>query len=88
MRQLVHTDSAFTLRVYAHSMSGGAGERERLKELACYEAFGETRSGSKATAATPPFQPNGSRDSGHRIDGHPGSLRVADPGSNAAEYRL
>jgi integrase len=42
MRQLGHTDSAFTLRVYAHSMSGGAGERERLKELACYEAFGET----------------------------------------------
>lgn len=42
MRQLGHTDSAFTLRVYAHSMSGGAGERERLKELARYEAFGET----------------------------------------------
>jgi len=42
MRQLGHTDSAFTLRVYAHSMRGGAGERERLKELAGYEEFGET----------------------------------------------
>jgi hypothetical protein len=42
MRQLGHTDSAFTLRVYAHSMNGGTGERERLKELACYKAFDET----------------------------------------------
>jgi hypothetical protein len=43
MRQLGHTDSAFTLRAYAHSMSGGAGKRERLKELADgYDPFGET----------------------------------------------
>ncbi len=46
MRQLGHTDSAFTLRVYAHSMSGGAGERERLIELADgYDPFGETSLG-------------------------------------------
>lgn len=42
MRQLGHTDPAFTLRVYAHSMSGGPGERERLEELACCQAFGKT----------------------------------------------
>jgi len=34
MRQLGHTDPAFTLRVYAHSMVGGPDERERLRELA------------------------------------------------------
>lgn len=34
MRQLGHTDPAFTLRAYAHSMSRGAGERERLRALA------------------------------------------------------
>ena len=31
MRQLGHTDPAFTLRVYAHSMSGGTDERGRLR---------------------------------------------------------
>lgn len=42
MRQLGHTDPAFTLRVYAHSMGAGADERERLCELADgYEAVGE-----------------------------------------------
>jgi integrase len=34
MRQLGHTDPAFTLRAYAHSMSRDAGERERLRALA------------------------------------------------------
>ncbi len=34
MRQLGHTDPAFTLRAYAHSMSRDAGERERLRTLA------------------------------------------------------
>lgn len=34
MRQLGHTDPAFTLRVYAHSMSGGFEGRKRLRELA------------------------------------------------------
>jgi integrase len=33
MRQLGHTDPAFTLRSYAHSMSRAAGERERLRAL-------------------------------------------------------
>lgn len=33
MRQLGHTDPAFTLRAYAHSMSRDAGERERLCAL-------------------------------------------------------
>ena len=33
MRQLGHTDPAFTLRAYAHSMSRDAGERERLRAL-------------------------------------------------------
>jgi N-acetylmuramoyl-L-alanine amidase len=33
MRQLGHTDPAFTLRAYAHSMSRNAGERERLRAL-------------------------------------------------------
>lgn len=33
MRQLGHTDPAFTLRAYAHSMSRDAGERERLSAL-------------------------------------------------------
>jgi Phage integrase family len=33
MRQLGHTDPAFTLRVYAHSMGRGADERERLRAL-------------------------------------------------------
>lgn len=33
MRQLGHTDPAFTLRAYAHSMSRDAGERERLGAL-------------------------------------------------------
>jgi integrase len=34
MRQLGHTDPAFTLRVYAHTMSRGPGERERLRAIA------------------------------------------------------
>lgn len=34
MRQLGHTDPAFTLRVYAHSMAGGPDERERLRAIA------------------------------------------------------
>lgn len=43
MRQLGHTDPAFTLRVYAHSMVGGPEERERLRELAeGYEVVGES----------------------------------------------
>lgn len=33
MNQLGHTDSAFTLRVYAHMMRGSPGELERLKAL-------------------------------------------------------
>ena len=33
MQQLGHTDPAFTLRAYAHSMSRDAGERERLGAL-------------------------------------------------------
>jgi integrase len=33
MRQLGHTDPAFTLRAYAHSMSRVADERERLRAL-------------------------------------------------------
>ncbi len=42
MRQLGHTDPAFTLRVYAHSMGGGHGDRGRLRELAdSYEVVGE-----------------------------------------------
>lgn len=34
MRGLGHTDPAFTLRLYAQTMRGGADERERLRELA------------------------------------------------------
>jgi len=34
MRMLGHTDPAFTLRVYAHTMSREPGERERLRALA------------------------------------------------------
>ena len=34
MAQLGHTDPAFTLRIYAHAMRRGAGERERLRRLA------------------------------------------------------
>jgi hypothetical protein len=33
MRQLGHTDPAFTLRTYAHLMSRAPGERKRLKAL-------------------------------------------------------
>jgi integrase len=33
MRQLGHTDPAFTLRAYAHSMGRDVGERERLRTL-------------------------------------------------------
>lgn len=33
MGQLGHTDPAFTLRVYAHAMRRGAGEREQLRAL-------------------------------------------------------
>jgi integrase len=33
MRQLGHTDPAFTLRAYAHSMGRDVGERERLRAL-------------------------------------------------------
>lgn len=33
MRQLGHTDPAFTLRAYAHSMSRDIDERERLRAL-------------------------------------------------------
>lgn len=41
MRQLGHTDPAFTLRVYAHSMTGGPAERRRLRDLAeGYEVVG------------------------------------------------
>jgi hypothetical protein len=42
MRALGHTDPAFTLRVYAHSMSDGPAERRRLRDLADgYEVVGE-----------------------------------------------
>jgi hypothetical protein len=42
MRQLGHTDPAFILRVYAHSMVGGPDERERLRELVDgFEVVGE-----------------------------------------------
>jgi integrase len=33
MGMLGHADSAVTLRIYAHVMSAGVGERERLREL-------------------------------------------------------
>ena len=33
MAQLGHTDPAFTLRVYAHAMRRGEGDKERLKAL-------------------------------------------------------
>jgi integrase len=33
MRQLGHTDPAFTLRIYTHSMERRDGEVERLREL-------------------------------------------------------
>jgi integrase len=42
MCQLGHTDPTFTLRVYAHAMSRGPDERERLRGLAeGYEVVGE-----------------------------------------------
>jgi hypothetical protein len=42
MRQLGHTDPALTLRAYAHSMSGGVDERERLRAITeGYEVVGE-----------------------------------------------
>jgi integrase len=41
MRQLGHTDPAFTLRVYAQSMRGAAVEHEHLRELSDdYEVVG------------------------------------------------
>jgi hypothetical protein len=33
MAQLGHTDPGFTLRVYAHAMRRGAGDKERLRAL-------------------------------------------------------
>jgi hypothetical protein len=33
MAQLGHTDPGFTLRVYAHAMHRGAGDKERLRAL-------------------------------------------------------
>jgi integrase len=49
MRQLGHTDPAFTLRAYAHSMSRDAGERERLRALTDGDGsgVGETDIGSE-----------------------------------------
>jgi integrase len=42
MRQLGHTDPAFTLRVYAHSMVGGPDEREWLRAIAdSHDVVGE-----------------------------------------------
>jgi integrase len=45
MRQLGHTDPAFTLRVYAHMMSREPGERARLKALV---------NGERVVAVPPP----------------------------------
>jgi integrase len=49
MRQLGHTDPAFTLRAYAHSMSRDADERERLRALtdADHGRAGEVATGSE-----------------------------------------
>jgi integrase len=49
MRQLGHTDPAFTLRAYAHSMSRDAGEREQLRALTDggHDGVGEGAIGSE-----------------------------------------
>jgi integrase len=60
MRQLGHTDPAFTLRAYAHSMSRDASERERLRALTDGDQ-GRVGGGaieSRRTAATPPAEGN------------------------------
>lgn len=46
MRQLGHTDPAFTLRVYTHMMARGADERKRLKALV---------RGERVIASVPPL---------------------------------
>jgi integrase len=48
MKQLGHTDPAFTLRVYSHMMSREPGERARLKALV---------NGERVTAVTYPQEP-------------------------------
>lgn len=50
MAQLGHTDPAFTLRVYAHAMRRGDGEREALRALV--EGRHWARMGT--TTASPP----------------------------------
>ncbi|HTQ67798.1 MAG TPA: tyrosine-type recombinase/integrase [Solirubrobacteraceae bacterium] len=52
MRQLGHTDPAFTLRVYTHTMRRSDGERDRLRSLvegkACFLETKEPRQAAKA----------------------------------------
>lgn len=55
MRQLGHTDPAFTLRVYAHSMGGGPDERRGLRDLTDgYEVVGEAIRQPERHRADPP----------------------------------
>ncbi len=47
MRQLGHTDPAFTLRVYAHAMRRDEGDKERLKALVEGRVWAPMRTGAR-----------------------------------------
>src|SRR4051794_19929805 len=53
MQQLGHTDAAFTLRVYAHSMRRDAAERERLRALVEGRDWAPLALRSAATLSSP-----------------------------------
>ena len=50
MQQLVHTDPAFTLRVYAHVMRRSDKERDALKALVEGRALAGKRQGTRDPA--------------------------------------
>jgi hypothetical protein len=55
MQQLGHTDPAFTLRVYSHTMQRSDEERERLKALAHGHVW--AANGQREPAAGQPAHP-------------------------------
>jgi integrase len=85
MRQLGHTDPAFTLRAYAHSMGRDVGERERLRALtegdhgrAGGVAIGSEKNRHDAACGAEFVVGNSNRNSNRRPPGQRPGARLAE----------
>ena len=84
MQQLGHTDPAFTLRVYSHTMRRSEEERERLKALVQGHVWQRMGSESLLRTNRPTARPSPEQQKVPRKQGFPKSGR---PDLNRGPHR-